>query len=53
MPLCPAAQILAQCPQLTPLADDSFGGTALKLIETAGQYHKCREAALACAAPQP
>ena len=35
------------CPPLTPLTDDSFGATTIKLIEVAGQYYKCREAALA------
>jgi hypothetical protein len=35
------------CPPLTPLVDDTFGATTLKLIEVAGQYRKCREAALA------
>lgn len=35
------------CPPLVPLTDDSFGATTLKLIEVAGQYHKCRAAALA------
>lgn len=43
----PNPLIVANCPPLTPLADDSFGSTTLKLIEVAGQYWKCREAALA------
>ena len=43
----PTPQIVANCPPLTPLADDSFGSTALKLIEVAGIYYRCREAALA------
>jgi hypothetical protein len=38
--------ILANCPPLQPLADDTFGATTLKLIEVATQYQKCRAAAL-------
>lgn len=38
--------MVASCPQLTPLADDSFGATTLKLLEVAEQYLKCRAAAL-------
>lgn len=34
------------CPELTPLNDDSFGATTLKLIEVSGIYYRCREAAL-------
>lgn len=34
------------CPELTELTDKDFGATVLKLIEVAGQYHKCRAAAL-------
>lgn len=36
----------ASCPPLAPLTDSSFGATTLKLIEVAGQYRECREAAL-------
>lgn len=39
--------MVAACPKLTPLSDDSFGATTLKLIEVANQYRECREAALA------
>jgi hypothetical protein len=39
--------LTVSCPPLTPLTDDSFGATTLKLIEVAGQYRQCREAALA------
>jgi hypothetical protein len=39
--------VIASCPELTPLAGDSFGETTLKLIEVAGIYHRCRAAALA------
>ena len=39
--------IAASCPDLTPLTDDSFGATTLKLIEVAGIYYRCRTAALA------
>lgn len=38
--------IRANCPELVPLTDDSFGATTLKLIEVAGVYYRCREAAL-------
>ena len=38
--------VLQNCPPLVPLADDSFGAVVLKLSEVAGQYHKCRAAAL-------
>jgi hypothetical protein len=39
--------VVASCPKLSPLSDDTFGITTLKLIEVAGQYRECREAALA------
>lgn len=42
----PTPLVVASCPDLTPLNDDSFGATSLKLIEVAGQYRKCRQAAL-------
>jgi hypothetical protein len=38
---------VSACPRLTELSDPSFGATVLKLIEVAGQYAECREAALA------
>lgn len=38
--------MVAACPELTPLADDTFGATSRKLVEVAGIYHECREAAL-------
>ena len=37
--------IYSGCVELTPMVDDSFGATTLKLAEVAGQYHKCRKAA--------
>ena len=43
----PTALAVASCPPLTPLAEDSFGATTVKLIEVAGIYHRCRAAALA------
>ena len=46
LPAEPSPLVIASCPSLTPLADDSFGATSLKLIEVAGQYRKCRAAAL-------
>ncbi len=42
----PSPLVVASCPDLTPLADPSFGATTLKLIDVAGQYRKCRRAAL-------
>ena len=39
--------MVASCPELTPLVDDSFGAIAKKLLEVIGQYHECRTAALA------
>lgn len=39
--------VILNCPPLVPLADNSMGAVVLKLSEVAGQYHKCREAALA------
>lgn len=39
--------IEASCPPLTPLTDDSFGATTLKLLEVTQAYHECRAAALA------
>lgn len=38
--------VVANCPPLAPLQDDSFGATTAKLVEVAGIYHKCRAAAL-------
>ena len=38
--------VIANCPKLTPLTDPSFGATTTKLIEVAGIYYRCREAAL-------
>lgn len=43
----PSPLVQASCPQLTPLSDDTFAATSLKLIEVAGIYHECRAAALA------
>jgi hypothetical protein len=37
--------VIASCPKLTPLVDDSFGATAQKLTEIAGIYYECRAAA--------
>lgn len=35
------------CPELSPLADKSFGTTTSKLREVSGIYNECRKAALA------
>jgi hypothetical protein len=37
---------LAACPPLAPLESRELGAVVLKLSEVAGQYHKCRAAAL-------
>ena len=44
----PNPLVVAACPPLSPLApeQDTFGDTTLKLVEVAGQYRKCRAAAL-------
>jgi hypothetical protein len=43
----PSPLVIASCPMLTELSDDSFGAVAKKLVEVAGQYYTCRQAALA------
>ncbi len=49
-PQAPAAPlVVAACPELTPLAGDSFGDTTRKLLEVVGLYWQCRAAALASA----
>ena len=38
---------IAACPEALPaLVGDTFGDTAAKLVEVAGIYHKCRQAAV-------
>ena len=44
--LQPSPLVVSNCPDLTPLDDDSFGATKIKLVEVAGIYYKCRAAAL-------
>lgn len=41
----PSLLVVASCPPLTPLSDDSFGATTLKLVEVSGIYYQCRAAA--------
>ncbi len=36
--------MIASCPPLTPLPDDTFGATVNKLAEVAGIYNECRKA---------
>lgn len=38
--------LLASCPPLQPLSDDTFGAIVLKLEEVGTTYRKCRAAAL-------
>lgn len=45
--------MVASCPPLTPLSDDTFGATTLKLVEVAGIYAECRAAALAGKPSEP
>jgi len=40
---------VANCPEVSAPADDSFGATTYTLIQQAGQYRKCRAAALGVA----
>ena len=42
----PAPLVVAACPELTPMAGDSFGDTTRKLLEVVGLYWQCRAAAL-------
>lgn len=42
----PSPLVLASCPDLAPLSDDTFGATTMKLVEVAGQYRKCQRAAI-------
>ena len=42
----PEPLVIASCPDLTPLADKSFGATTEKLVEVVGIYYECRAAAL-------
>lgn len=42
----PDPLVIANCPELTPLVDETFGGVVNKLVEVAVQYRKCRAAAL-------
>ena len=43
----PKPLVIASCPELTPLSDDTFGATVQKLITVTAQYYECRTAALA------
>ncbi len=51
IPRSPALQqrplLVVSCPSLSPLTDDSFGATTIKLVEVSQQYNECRDAALA------
>lgn len=41
----PSPLVVASCPPLTPLQDDSFGAVTSKLVEVSGIYYGCRAAA--------
>jgi hypothetical protein len=47
----PDATVVAACPELTPLLDNTFGATTAKLVEVGGLYNECRTAALARSKP--
>lgn len=42
----PQPLVVANCPELAPLQDDTFGSWVLWAQYAAGQYAKCRAAAL-------
>lgn len=44
-PSGPSPLLVASCPNLAPLSDDSFGAVTAKLVEVAGMYQECRAAA--------
>lgn len=41
----PEPLVIASCPELTPLSDNTFGATTAKVVEIAGIYYQCRAAA--------
>lgn len=41
----PSPLVIASCPKLTPLNDNTFGATTLKLANVVHQYYECRRAA--------
>ena len=46
LPPQPQPLVVSNCPLLAPLADESFGAWVLWAQYAAGQYAKCRRAAL-------
>ena len=52
-PPAAAPLVTAACPELTPLAGDTFGDTTRKLLEVVQLYWQCRAAALASAGKEP
>jgi outer membrane biogenesis lipoprotein LolB len=46
-PANPSPLVVANCPQLAPLSDDTLGAYQAKLVEVGQQYRDCRAAALA------
>jgi hypothetical protein len=46
LPTSPSPLVVANCPSLSPLTDDSFGATTRKLLEVVETYYRCRAAAL-------
>jgi len=42
----PSPLAAASCPEIQPPSDPSFGATTYTLVQQAGQYKKCRAAAL-------
>ena len=41
----PSPLVVASCPPLTPMQDDSFGAVTSKVVEVSGIYYGCRAAA--------
>lgn len=42
----PNPLVESSCPEISAPSDDSFGATTYTLVQQAGQYRKCRAAAL-------
>lgn len=47
LPDGPSPLVVASCPPLTELSDDTMGALLAKLIDVSNQYRDCRAAALA------
>lgn len=45
MDIGPSPLVVASCPTITPLSDDTFGAVTAKVVEVAAIYYECRAAA--------